>query len=95
MEEVEAHPLKAGHSFSSQDIVYLRVAEEANHRGIVIKINRSDDQQFVASGIDFYVRATFMDKSGWVVNTAMCREGGNVLKIPPNYCVTEVELTNR
>ena len=94
MEKVETHPLKAGHTFSSRDILYLRVAEKENHRGIIIKVNRSDDQQFVASRIDFYVRATFADKSGWVVSTAMCREGGNVLKIPPQYCVTEAELTN-
>jgi hypothetical protein len=95
MDEVETNPLKAGHTFYSRDILYLRVAEEANHRGIVIRVNRSDDQLFVATGIDFYVRATFTDKTGWVVSTAVCREGGDVLKIPPQYRVTEPELTNR
>jgi hypothetical protein len=95
MDEVETHPLKVGHTFSSRDILYLRVAEEANHRGIVIRVNRSDDQQFVASGIEFYVRATFADKCGWVVTAAVCREGGDILKIPPQYRVTEVDAKNR
>ncbi len=93
MAEVEAHPLMAGHSFSSRDIMYLRVAEEANLQAIVIKINRNDDQQFVATGIDFYVRATFTDRLGWTVNATVCCEGGDVLKIPPNYCVAEAELS--
>ena len=72
MEEVEAHPLMAGHSFSSRDIMYLRVTEEANLRSIVIKINRSDNQQFVATGIDFYIQAIFTDRVGWTVTTAVC-----------------------
>ena len=95
MVEVEAHPLMAGHSFSSRDIMYLRVAEEANLRAIVIKINRSNDQHFVATGIDFYVRATFTDRLGWTVHAAVCREGGDVLKIPPKYRVAEAELSTR
>jgi hypothetical protein len=88
MDKVEAHPLMANHTFSSRDIVYLRVAEEANLRSIVIKINRSDNQQFVASGIDFYVRALFTDGVGWLVTTAVCRDGDDILKIPPSHCVT-------
>ena len=67
----------AGHSFASRDIMYLCVAEEANIRAIVIKINRSDNQQFVATGIGFYVRATFTDGLGWTVTAAVCREGGD------------------
>ena len=80
------------HTFLSRDIMYLRVAEEANLRSIVIRINRSDNQQFVATGIDFYVRAFFTDSVGWTVTAAVCCDGDDILKIPPNYCVTDFEL---
>ena len=73
IEEVEANRLMVNHTFSSRDIMYLRVAEEANLRSIVIRVNRSDNQQFVATGIDFYVRAIFTDSVGWTVTTAVCR----------------------
>ncbi len=55
IDKVEANPLMVKHTFLLRDIMYLRVAEEANLRSIIIRINRSDNQQFVATGIDFYV----------------------------------------
>ena len=82
----------ASHTFTSRDILYLCVAEEANLRSIVIKINRSDNQQFVVTGIDFYVRAIFTDRVGWTVTAAVCRDGDDILKIPPNFRVTAPEL---
>ena len=92
MVEVESSPLLAGHTFSSKDILHIRVAEEANLRGIVLRINRSDDFNFVATGIDFYVRASFTESTGWTVNCAVCREGADILKIPPSFKVMEAEI---
>ncbi len=80
------------HTFSLRDIMYLHVAGEANLQSIVIRINRSDNQQFVATGINFYVRAFFTDSVGWTVTAAVCCDGDNILKIPPNYRVTDFEL---
>jgi hypothetical protein len=34
-------------------------------------------------GINFYVNATFHEHSGWVVHSAVCREGDDVLQISP------------
>ncbi len=31
----------------------------------------------------FYVNATFSEKVGWRVQTTICREGDDILKIPP------------
>ena len=36
-----------------------------------------------------------MDRLGWTVHAAVCREGGDVLKIPPKYRVAEAELSTR
>ena len=83
MTEVEAGPLLVNHTFSSKDILHLRIAEEANLRGIVIRVTRSDDQNFHVIGVDFYVRASFTQKDGWKVLSAVCREGGDLLTIPP------------
>ena len=69
--------------------MYLHVAGEANLQSIVIRINRSDNQQFVATSIDFYVRAFFTDLVGWTVTAAVCRDGDDILKIPPNYISDE------
>ncbi len=62
MNDVESGPLLVGHSFSTKDILHLHVAEEANLQGIVMKVCHSDDQNFTASGVNFYVRASFVKK---------------------------------
>ena len=53
------------------------------HRGIVIKVIRSDDTNFVAVGPEFYVRGSFTKNDGWTANSVVCREGGDLLQIPP------------
>ncbi len=85
MNNVKSGLLLVGHSFSTKDILHLRVAEEANLQGIVMKVCRSNDQNFTASGVNFYVRATFTKMVGWTVHLAKCREGDDVLQIPPKF----------
>jgi hypothetical protein len=82
--EVDSHPLITGHTFPAKDILHLRIAEEAMHRGIVTKVVRSDVTNFVVIGADFYVRASFTSTDGWTANCVVCREGGDLLQIPPN-----------
>jgi hypothetical protein len=33
-------------------------------------------------GVDFYVCASFTERVGWTVHSAMCHEGVDVLQIP-------------
>jgi hypothetical protein len=82
--EVDSHPLITGHTFPAKDILHLRIAEEAMHRGIVTKVVCSDDTNFLVIGADFYVRALFTSTDGWTANCVVCREGGDLLQIPPN-----------
>ena len=44
---------------------------------------RSDHTNVTVIGINFYVNATFSEKVGWRVQTAICWEGDDILKIPP------------
>ncbi len=83
MQEVDSHPLLAGHTFPGKDILHLRIAEEAMYRGIATRINHSDDTNLTVVGINFYVWALFTTVSGWTANCVVCQEGGDVLIIPP------------
>ena len=83
MTEVDKGRLLDNHSFMSKEVVQLRIAEEANLRCISIYVKRSDFTNYTVSGFNFYVNATFSEKHGWVVQTAICREGDDILKIPP------------
>ena len=82
--EVDSHPLITGHTFPAKDILHLRIAEEVRHRGIVTKAVRSDDTNFLVIGADFYVRTSFTSTDGWTANCVVCREGRDLLQIPPN-----------
>ncbi len=56
-----------------------------NLRGISTRAHRSDLINLIVVGINFYFNASFFEHSGWVVHTAVCWEGDNVLQIPPKY----------
>jgi hypothetical protein len=83
MQEVDSHPLLAGPTFPGKDILHLHIAEEAIYCGIATRINRSDDTNLTVVGVDFYVWALFTTVFGWTANCVVCREGGDVLQIPP------------
>jgi hypothetical protein len=50
LQEVDSHPLLPGLTYPGKDILHLRIAEEAMHRGIATKINRSDDTNLTIVG---------------------------------------------
>ncbi len=50
-----------------------------------MRAHRSDLMNLFVVGINFYVNALFFEHSGGVVHTAVCREGDDVLQIPPKY----------
>jgi hypothetical protein len=85
MSKVETHRFLEGDTFKNKDVLQLRISKEANLRGISTRAHRSDLMNLIVVGIDFYVNASFFEHSGWVVLAAVCREGDNVLQIPPKY----------
>jgi hypothetical protein len=83
MKQVEESRLLENQVFLSKEILQLRIAEEANLRGISTHASRSDHTTLTTVGFKFYVHATFSEKNGWTVHSAVCREGDDILKIPP------------
>jgi len=58
MSEVEKARLSIGNIFRSKDVVKLRIAEEANLRGISTRVQRSNVMTLTVVGINVYVHAT-------------------------------------
>jgi hypothetical protein len=85
MSKVETHRLLEGDTFKNKEVLQLCISKEANLIGISTRAHRSDLMNLIVVGINFYVNALFFEHSGWVVHTAVCREGDNVLQIPPKY----------
>ncbi len=83
MNKVEKSGLIDNQTFKSKDVLQLRISEEANLHGINTIAIRSDHTNVTVIGIYFYVNATFSEKVGWRVQTAICCEGDHILKIPP------------
>jgi hypothetical protein len=79
--EVQSAPLLVGHSFASKDILVLRVAEEANLRGIKCSTTRSDILSFKCTGHRFCVEAHHSELNGWRVKVCATREGDDFLGI--------------
>jgi len=82
MTDVEKNRLIEGQIFQSKEILQLRIGEEANLRGICIRVVRSDNANLTVAGLNFYVHASVLENSGWHVRQAICRESDDHLKIP-------------
>ena len=72
MSEVEKGRLLEGQVFRTKDLVHLRIAEEANLRGISTRVQRSDVVNLLVVGINLYVHASLYENTGWHVYTAIC-----------------------
>jgi hypothetical protein len=83
MSVVENVRLNVGDVFRNKDVLKLRIAEEANLRGISTRVLRSDLMNLTVVGINFYVHATVYENVGWCIHAAVCRECDDILKIPP------------
>ena len=89
MTVVQQRRLAAGDTFQFKTTLAMRIAEEANLRGIQISTVRSDQSQMLVVGVDFYVKASNSERRGWVVTTAVVREGdGNM---PDNAATRKVK----
>ena len=82
MVEVKKSGLIANQTFKSKDLLQLHISEEANLRGINTIAIQSDHTNLTIIGVNFYVNATFSEKVGWRVQTSICQEGDDILKIP-------------
>ncbi len=83
MKKVEKSCLIDNQTFKPKDVLQLHTSEEANLHGITTVAIQSDHTNVTVIGINFYVNATFSEKVGWTVHTAICWEGDDILKIPP------------
>ncbi len=83
MNKVEKSGLIDNQTFKSKDVLQLHISEEANICGINTIAIWSDHTNVTVIGINYYVNATFSENVGWRVQTAICREGDDILKIPP------------
>ena len=93
MTEVQQRRLMVGDSFQAKDTLRMRIAEEANLRNKEITIVRSDAMQLVVVGVDFYVKANNTERRGWVVTTAICREGDGI--VPTNASTRKIKWLGR
>ena len=77
--------LEVNHTFPDKEILVLRVAEEANLRGINFVCTRSDLSDFKCTGPRFCVIARHSERQGWFVSVAKIREcdefGGDVVDV--------------
>jgi hypothetical protein len=74
--EVEAMRLEVGHSFTSKDKLFLRIAEEANLRGIEIHTTRSNTLAVArCHGRIVRVDANHSELYGWRVTVCNTRHG--------------------
>ena len=69
MAEVSSAHLEVGHSFKDKEVLLLRIAEEANFRGIELRTARSDGVNIWRTGDNFNVAAVYSKLKGWVVTT--------------------------
>jgi len=59
--------LQVGHTFPESSLVKLRMAEEANHRGIYFSVHKSDEMRLTCKGKgSFFIQASNSDM-GWTI----------------------------
>ena len=83
MSVVELNRLKVGDTFPDIDLLKLRVAEEANLRGISFHITRSEIRQLRCYGYKFVVEANNTEYAqGFVVTVCSVRNGDDYTNMP-------------
>ena len=71
MTEVESFPMMVGHTYPSQVIVRLRLAEEANLCECLMSVHKSDARKVIASGMkdnnSFCIKVLYSSSKAWTV----------------------------
>jgi hypothetical protein len=74
MTQVNVSRLKLGQTFPERGLIVLRIAEEANHRGIYCRTDKSDNMKLHCRDEDsFLVNATNSDR-GWTITRCQVLE---------------------
>lgn len=89
MTDVMQRRLMPGDSFQNKEVLRMRIAEEANLAHKEITTVRSDKMQLVVVGSDFYIKANNTERRGWVVSTAICRDGDGPM--PSNSATRKIK----
>ena len=83
MSIVEGNRLRVGHTFPDIEVLKLRVAEEANLRGISYHTTRSEIRQLRCYGYKFVVEANNTEYAqGFVVTVCSVRSGDDYSNMP-------------
>jgi hypothetical protein len=77
MAYVKSHYLSKDHTFQLKEMLQIRIAEEVNVRVLKVKTIRSNSNNLIVAGWNFYVCATYSVQYGWHIRNACCREGDN------------------
>jgi len=73
MTDVQEGRLEVNHTFPNKEILLMRVAEEANLRGVNLFCARSDLHDYMCTGSRFCVKAHHTEQNGWTVSVANVR----------------------
>jgi hypothetical protein len=82
MAYMKSHPLSKDHTFQLKETLQICIAEEVNLCVLKVKTIRSDSNNLIITGLNFYMCATYSVQYGWLVRNACCREGDNTSVIP-------------
>ena len=75
MTTVESRRLRVCDNFPTKEIAQIRIAEEANLKGLTVTTLRSDNTQVIVVGHNFYVKENNTTKKGWVVTKRVIDDG--------------------
>jgi len=81
MSRVKDYRLEKGHTFPSKEILWLRIAEEANLGSKYLTTYRSDAFHLIVFADRFFVGATFIADVGWKMNIVSIRDGDEGLNL--------------
>ncbi len=70
MTDVQKSRLEVNHTFPNKEMLLMRVAEEANLRGVNLFCSRSDLRDYTCTGSKFCVKAHHTEQNGWTVSIA-------------------------
>ncbi len=81
MSVVKDRRFQKDHTFPTKDILWIRIAEEANLRSMHVTTYRSNAFNLIVFADQFFVGSTFIPGIGWKVNIAAVRDGDDGLNL--------------
>jgi hypothetical protein len=72
--DVQKGRLEVNHTFPDKNILLMRVAKEANLRGVNLFCARSDLREYTSTDSRFCVKANHTEQNGWTISVANVRK---------------------